>query len=1545
MPSDLPDGPGSAGAPGGAEPLVRLAGLLAEASGSGVRPTGRELAELLWLARRMEDVHPASPESPRAEPPRPRPAQPREPAEEPAPPPPPGPGAPGTPPAPEARVPLHLPSPRGGDGPAPRHAALLAPAPPMLRHPLGLQRALRPLKRRTDAPAGHELDERATAERIARLGAAPEWWLPVMRPARERWLRLHLVHDTGPTMPVWRPLVAELHTALAQSGVFRTVTLHRAAPDGTVDGRAAHAPADGRTVTLLISDCMGPQWREGPAATRWYATLRRWSHRMPVALVQPLPEHLWRDTALPAAPGRLSSPYPAAPSSLLAFEPYDGVTEPGLPLPVLEPDPAWLANWASLIASPGGTRYPAAVAALPAGPPDATDLTDLSLLTPEDLVLRFRATASPEAFRLAGHLALGRPDLPVMRLIHAALEPDPRPQHLAEVILSGLLTAAPGPPGSYTFRPGVRELLLRAVPRTSRLRTTDLLERVGGLIDSRAGRAPGEFAATTPAEGGTTGADGEAFATVSPESARQLTGTEPVPAGLADRYRLVRRLTPTGSLWQARDTETGRQVALRLHGPITDPARREAFLRDARRLKKLRHPNVVTVHDIGFDGDTPYVVMEHLDGIPLNSLAAPNGYRLPPPLLVSVGSGLAQALRTVHETGTAHGGLGMSRVVLLPDGTVKLSLFEPGRAPGAEGREADLWALAEMLLQLATDTGSRDRPVDAGTLVRLPARMRRSYAHALNRLMRAEPTGLTLLSDPQLPSLAHDTYAPRRYRVLGPLRVEGAPEPDGTARAMLALLLLRHGHVVTHEELRTGIWAPGQEPGNAMAVLGATASRLRTLLGPDAALATRPDGYALHTSADQVDVVRCDTLVRAAERARLAADLAEAHAHITDALGLWQADALLHDVPGPAARTARTRLLQLHLTLCRTRAELDLDLGEVDRAAGDLAGLVRAHPAREDFRRLYLIALRRQGRTAEALEVFEEYELSGGRSPELLELGRELREEAGPAPSPAAPALSLTTTPLTGRPEARIKLEYAVHETLARGALTPQQYEVTVREDGYDVRTEPGADLLPVLVAALRTVPEALAALRDPPQVGVRFQDAPQPSGRAPLTVAVPPALYERFAASSAARGPQRFLPWYDDVDAGPLSWYCPLSQSGDAPGGTRDLVSGPHIVRDPRELGVPEAGRSARVHAPSDGPLALLDPARSRVTTYYEVDLTPHTAARQLRLPSSGKDGFTAAVELSWHVTDPVAFVHGGPARVLPRLLERLTEAAGRVTRHRSPRHAAGAERAVNAVVRDWPVPGLAVSYSVRLTPGRAPAPPRRTAASRTLPELLAAAQTVLLGFDGPLARLYSAQSAREAALDLLSVAAEHRDPRAAEAGRPFGRGAGEAREVFPHPLDVLRLLAREPFAPVLRARLDELELRAVPEAPATYRFAALIRALHEAGRPVEVVSDVCERAVHRYLEPYGLPPVGVYGRDDDLTRLMPDPSCLLRALHRPGRPTPAGLLITASPAEVTAALRIGLPCVGLARSPTTEQRLLEAGCETTVPSLEPVLQAARAL
>ncbi|MFJ9741224.1 SAV_2336 N-terminal domain-related protein [Streptomyces sp. NPDC101166] len=1212
--------------------VARLTAVLAAAghpSASEFTPTPREIAEVLWLARQLSDEGDAPTGVATATDDKAGRLDSRIPAKDADSGPAPDRAAPGAsfPQSASDRVPLRLPrapahqgEPGGGGTP------LLAPVPPMLPCPLSLQRALRPLKRTVPSARVRALDERATADRIARLGAHPDVWLPVLRPARDRWLRLALLHDTGPTMPVWRPLVRELHAVLAQSGVFRTVTPHPAGPDG----HARHVPdsGDGRTVALIVSDCMGPQWRPGPAGDRWYRALRHWAARMPLAVVQPLPEHLWATTALPAEPGVLSSPGAAAPLTACSFTPYDRDAPPphpaAVPLPVLEAGVPWLTHWAALLAAPGGGRTPGAAAWLtprPAAPTPASadPAPDPASLPAEDLVLRFRATASPEAFRLAGHLALAEPSIPVMRLVQRAVDRDPRPQHLAEVILSGMLASVPGPPGSYAFRPGVRDLLLRTLPRTARGRARELLDRVGALIDERAGLTAGGFRAEW-SPGDAAPADGPTFARVSAET--------------------VRRLGADGGTGVREDRE--------------DREDREA------------------------NGDAP---------------------------------------------GTAGPG---------PGDTADLGAAEPGTAEPGPGDTAD-----------------------PGT------------------------------ADP------------------GP------------------------GHMA-------GLGTAGPDPGDTAA----------------------PD---------------------------------------TTAPGTTESGAAGPD-PGHTANLGTT----------------DLGTG-TDR--------------------------------------------------------RTLRFE--------------TDVDLGARPEARISLEYAVHQVLERGDLAPHQYDVRVRPDGYDVGVDADAYLLPVLAAVLRWLPGPFAEPAEPPRLRVTFGHGPrlpEPAHTAsPVLVLVPPDLYESFADSSAASGPHRFRPLYGDaVDGPPLAWYCPLpAPRGDAEDASRDLVRGPFVTPDLRQLGVPAHGRTAVVHTQAGGPLTLLDPARPhgvrppRLTTYYEVDLTPQHAVHRLSLPSSSKGDFAATAELTWQVADPVAFVRAEVTRVPERLLAHLAEAASRVTRHQALRRAVGAQRAVNAGLGRWPVPGLTVTCEVRLTPEWAPAPePRRTPTpappsgeqhgerheqrldEATPAGLLARAETVLLGFDGPLTRLFTAVTAREAALKLLAFASAPRDDRRGDAvPRASGRPGDPA---LTHPLDVLRVFARDPLGPLLRNRLDALELEAVPHAPTTHNSVALVRALHASGRRVTLVSDVCEQAVRQYVEPYRLPLVGIHGRAPDLALLTPHPDVLLRALHAlppPGRPSAGGaphstsVVIGSTVAELTAAQRIGLRFLGLARNPTVEQELRGAGCEVTVRSLAPVLDAARAL
>ncbi|MEV2249495.1 SAV_2336 N-terminal domain-related protein [Streptomyces sp. NPDC050147] len=1216
-------------APRSRGPVARLADLLAEAA-DGSRPTSIELAELLWLAGQMDADEPPSREAATVAPPTertPPPVNPS-PAAQPA--------GPDPAPAPDDRVPLRLPARAAGGASATsasredlpgaadataaaHHTPVRVPVPPMVTHPLSLQRALRPLKRRVPSPVGQVIDEEATAHRIARLGGHPRGWLPVLRPADERWLRLCLVYDAGPTMPIWRPLVRELHAALAQSGIFRTVELHRAEPDGTVPPQAAHAPASGRTVTLVISDCMGPQWRDGAAGIRWYRTLRRWAARMPVAVIQPLPERLWRTTALPTTPGSLSAPFPAAPSAALSFTPYaasEAAPDRAVPVPVLEPAGTWLAHWAALVADSGGARLPGAVGWLNHGPPspaagaDATDITDVTDLAPEDLVLRFRSTASPEAFRLAGHLAVGETQLPVMRLVQAAVERRPRPQHLAEVILSGML-ASGGAAGAYEFRDGVRELLLRTLPRTARGRTRELLARVGGLIDERAGTTPGELRAVAPSGGGSGSATplGEPFATVTADSVRQLGGGR--DAGLlGHRYRMVRKIGRSESVWLAENQDRGGEPVVVQRYPQAPQWLRLGFTRAARRLSRFRHPNVAPVRDYA-NGEVPYVVMDFIEGRNLSELLQHHPKGLPTHHILDLIPPLALAVGALHAEGLTHGAISRTCVRLPPGGSAVLCGFT--LIPHSEESEAsDLRALGRLVREMyaGVDEAAGSPADDLATGV--------SPASASGTPER-RAVGGTLLSaardlespDPerrrrglqQLTQLSAPGSRERTYSLLGPLLVArgGRPLATGSGReqAMLCLLLLRRGRDVPIDELIDGMWGSSTAPVNAPRLIGAYASRLRNALGPDSVQAGKGTyALALPTGPDVVDLFRFQRLHDDARDARFAGDFVRARELARSALELWRGKPL-EGVPGPAAHATRADIMRLRQSLLHTRLELNRELGATEQEQSELDELLREFPHTED----------------EVLVPHEELP-----SDQLDDLGVH-RETA--ADQPVAPPTSITfeylARPAGRQEDVRQKLGQEISHLLIRGGIGPDLFAMRAGPRGWEVVVAPEVHVLHALTATVDELPAALDAF-PVLGLGVTLTHEPDPTVSAPAfpsglrhllgrdsrraVVIVSSDLHERLQRSGRLRDRFQAVPQSDD-------WYC-------------EVAAGPSP--DP----VPDAVESVLLCF--DGTLAQLYSAQSArhaaraLTALIAEERDPEAAlAGTPLLPESGPAGSTA--------------------------------------------------------------------------------------------------------------------------------------------------------------------------------------------------------------------------------------------------------------------------------------------------------------------------------
>ncbi|WUH97402.1 SAV_2336 family protein [Spirillospora sp. NBC_00431] len=544
-------------------------------SAIGPPPDARELSEMLWLACHISP--PAEQPGPHSPPP---PETRDEPADAPHPAAPPA-AAPAPPPPREPRTRLH-PRPAPGAEPAGEAAEVLVPTAPMLADPLGVQRALRPLKRRVPSRRRVELDEDATAARIADT----RLWTPVLVPSPERWLSLSLIVDTGPTMRLWRPLARELTETLLRQGAFQDVHLGyldttgaiTATPDGPRQDPGTLLDASGRHAVLVLSDCSGPHWWDGHAAR----AVRRWARTGPTAILQPLAERLWRRTAAPATPGLAFLPRPAAPNTDLRFTPYDGAAAPGLPVPVLELAPRWFGAWARLVSGSG--PQPAAVATFPSRParsPGTAPLHRERELPIGERVRRFLATASPDAAELAAHVAVSVPSLPVMRLIQHRVLGGSGPGQLAEVLLSGLLRPTGGV--HYEFVPGAREALLDTLPRPEAQHTRHVLEAVSAEIERRAGTSTDQFRALLPTEGGPVSltADTDHFALLTPRTRTHLTPTPQLPGipdlldliGASDPDHRIPRPVPIGvddngeALWMDFLPDGRRASTVGIHGP------------------------------------------------------------------------------------------------------------------------------------------------------------------------------------------------------------------------------------------------------------------------------------------------------------------------------------------------------------------------------------------------------------------------------------------------------------------------------------------------------------------------------------------------------------------------------------------------------------------------------------------------------------------------------------------------------------------------------------------------------------------------------------------------------------------------------------------------------------------------------------------------------------------------------------------------------------------------------------------------------------------
>ena len=152
---------------------------------------------------------------------------------------------------------------------------------------------------------------------------------------------------------------------------------------------------------------------------------------------------------------------------------------------------------------------------------------------------------------------------------------------------------------------------------------------------------------------------------------------------LNKRYQLLEQLGTGGmsNVFRARDLMLERNVAIKvLHENYSkDPAFQERFKMEARAAANLSHPNIVTVHDFGYDSGQLFIVMEYLPGKDLKTILRQRGrftVEEAIPLIVQACAGIGYA----HRAGLVHCDVKPHNMIVTPDSRLKVTDFGIARA-------------------------------------------------------------------------------------------------------------------------------------------------------------------------------------------------------------------------------------------------------------------------------------------------------------------------------------------------------------------------------------------------------------------------------------------------------------------------------------------------------------------------------------------------------------------------------------------------------------------------------------------------------------------------------------------------------------------------------------------------------------------------------------------------------------------------------------------------------------------------------------------------
>lgn len=152
------------------------------------------------------------------------------------------------------------------------------------------------------------------------------------------------------------------------------------------------------------------------------------------------------------------------------------------------------------------------------------------------------------------------------------------------------------------------------------------------------------------------------------------------------RYKVIEKIGSGGmaEVYKAEDTILSRTVAIKvLHSQLaTQKDFIERLRREAQAAANLNHPNIVSIHDWGSEGDTYFIVMEYIEGKTLKEIIEAEA-PLSPERAVAIAAKVSSALEFAHRRDIVHRDVKPQNIIITPEGEIKVTDFGIARAGAA----------------------------------------------------------------------------------------------------------------------------------------------------------------------------------------------------------------------------------------------------------------------------------------------------------------------------------------------------------------------------------------------------------------------------------------------------------------------------------------------------------------------------------------------------------------------------------------------------------------------------------------------------------------------------------------------------------------------------------------------------------------------------------------------------------------------------------------------------------------------------------------------